>query len=84
MVYKYEPEGVCPMEINVELDGDTIKDVEFIGGCNGNLKAIRKMVQGMKIEKAKELFTGITCGRKNTSCTDQMVKAIIEAKEREN
>ncbi|MNT44682.1 TSCPD domain protein [compost metagenome] len=84
MVYKYETDGVCSIEISVELDGDTIKDVEFFGGCDGNLKAIRKVVQGMKIEKAKELFSGITCGRKNTSCADQMVKAIIKAQESVN
>lgn len=84
MVYKYETEGVCAIEIKVELDKNIIKDVEFVGGCNGNLKAIRKVVQGMEIEKAKELFTGITCGMKKTSCTDQMVKAIIKAQEENN
>ena len=80
MKYKYEPENVCPIEINVELDGDIIKNIEFLGGCNGNLKAISRVVQNMEIKKAKELFTGITCGKKQTSCTDQMIKAIIEAK----
>ena len=84
MMYKYEPQGVCPMEISVELDGNTIKNVEFFGGCNGNLKAISRVIQGMEIEKAEELFSGITCGRKSTSCTDQMIKAIMQARESVN
>lgn len=84
MMYKYEPQGVCPMEISVELDGDIVKNVEFFGGCNGNLKAISRVVQGMEIEKAEELFSGITCGRKSTSCTDQMIKAIMQARESVN
>lgn len=79
MEYTYTTEGICPKEIVIKLDGDTVEDVEFRGGCNGNLKAIRRVVQGMKVDEVKETFTGITCGRRDTSCTDQLAKAVHEA-----
>lgn len=79
MKYEYKTRGTCSRAILLDMDGDVVKDVEFIGGCNGNLKAISTLVKGMKYEDIKGKLEGITCGLKNTSCSDQLVKAIGEA-----
>ena len=71
--------GTCSQLINLELDGDVIKSVEFIGGCNGNLQGISKLVAGMKAEDAIERLEGIQCGFKPTSCPDQLAKALRQA-----
>ena len=71
--------GVCSSMIHVELDGDKIKDVDFVGGCNGNLQGISSLVKGMKVEDAIERLDGIKCGSKATSCPDQLAKALREA-----
>ena len=75
----YKTHGVCSSMIHVELDGDKIKDVDFVGGCNGNLQGISSLVKGMKVEDAIERLSGITCGSKATSCPDQLAKALREA-----
>lgn len=76
----YKTSGTCSSMINVEVDGDVIASVEFTGGCNGNLKGISSLVKGMKIDDAIERLQGIKCGFKNTSCPDQLAKALIELK----
>lgn len=80
-MYTYQPQGVCPRAISIDLDGDTVKHVEFMGGCNGNLKAISKVVQGMTVDEVAELFEGNTCGPKSTSCVDQLVKGLRQAQQ---
>lgn len=75
----YKTHGVCSSMIHVELDGDKIKDVDFVGGCNGNLQGISSLVKGMKVEDAIERLFGIKCGSKATSCPDQLAKALREA-----
>lgn len=75
----YRPSGVCSQLIQVELDGDTIKNVEFIGGCNGNTKGIASLVKGMKAQDAIDRIEGITCGSKGTSCPDQLARALKQA-----
>ena len=75
----YKTSGVCAQKIHLELDGDIIKEVEFIGGCNGNTKGIASLVRGMKAEDAIERMEGITCGFKPTSCPDQLAKALRQA-----
>ena len=75
----YKTHGVCYSMIHVELDGDKIKDVDFVGGCNGNLQGISSLVKGMKVEDAIERLDGIKCGSKATSCPDQLAKALREA-----
>ena len=75
----YYPEGVCSVMIEIELEGDVIKDVVFTGGCNGNLKAISKLIKGMKAEDVIEKLEGNTCGGSNTSCADQMCKGLRQA-----
>lgn len=77
--FTYYPEGVCSMMIEIELDGDTISDVTFTGGCNGNLSGISKLITGMKAEEVIEKLEGTRCGFKDTSCPDQLSKALRAA-----
>ena len=79
MEYSYRTKGVCSMQINFDLDGDVVSDVEFIGGCNGNLKAISKLVEGMTVEQIEGYLKGNTCGYKPTSCADQLAIAVRQA-----
>ncbi len=72
----YKPSGVCSKEIQIELSGDRIKEVYFVGGCNGNLKGIGALVEGMKTQDAIKKLKGITCGTRQTSCPDQLAKAL--------
>ncbi|MCR5231093.1 MAG: TIGR03905 family TSCPD domain-containing protein [Acholeplasmatales bacterium] len=75
----YKTRGVCAREIHFELDDDKkIHNVSFVGGCNGNLKAISKLIEGMDATKVVEILEGNTCGVKPTSCADQLTKAIKE------
>lgn len=78
-MYDFTPRGVCARRISVDLDGDTIKEVSFVGGCNGNLKAISKLVKGHKVDEVVELLQGNTCGPRKTSCADQLTIALREA-----
>lgn len=78
-MYSYTPHGVCARKIDVELDGDTIRSVAFRGGCDGNLKAIAKLVCGQKVGDVVAILEGHTCGRKRTSCADQLTRALREA-----
>ena len=75
----YITKGVCASRINFEIVDHKLHNVSFVGGCNGNLKAISKLVEGMDIDKVLEVLEGNTCGYKNTSCADQLCKAIREA-----
>lgn len=77
--FVFYPEGVCSMMIEIELDGDIIKDVVFTGGCNGNLSGISKLIRGMKAEDVIERLEGTRCGFKDTSCPDQLSRALREA-----
>lgn len=75
----YRPTGVCSQLIHVDVADDVIEHVEFVGGCNGNLKGIGSLVEGMKVEDAIERLEGITCGGKETSCPDQLARALKQA-----
>lgn len=79
-MYDYKPHGVCARQISVELDGSKVKDVAFVGGCNGNLKAISKLVRGMEVDDVVRILEGNTCGPRPTSCADQLTRALREAK----
>lgn len=79
MSYLYKTKGTCASLIEVELDGDIIRNVKFTGGCHGNLQAIPKLVEGMSVEEVERRISGIRCGFKNTSCGDQLAKAVREA-----
>ena len=71
-----QPEGVCCQTIELKLFGDVISEVNFYGGCNGNLKGIAALAKGQKISDVKQRLTGITCGGKNTSCPDQFAQLL--------
>ncbi|MCR5462259.1 MAG: TIGR03905 family TSCPD domain-containing protein [bacterium] len=75
---EYITKGVCARKINFEIIDGKLHNVSFVGGCNGNLKAISKLVEGMEATKVIELLKGNTCGFKTTSCADQLCKAIEE------
>ena len=77
---EFRPRGVCAQLIEVELDGDKVGDVKFTGGCNGNLKAIARLVKGMDVDTVIETLQGNTCGRRSTSCADQLTLALRQAK----
>ena len=77
---QYKTSGTCSTMIDLEVDGDIIKSVAFTGGCNGNLKGICSLVRVMKVDDAIEKLQGIKCGFKNTSCPDQLAKALIQIK----
>ena len=79
MEFKYRTRGVCASEITFELEEGIVKNVNFRGGCNGNLKAISKLVEGKKAEEIADLLEGNTCGFKNTSCADQLSQALRKA-----
>ena len=72
----YKTSGTCSSAINLELEGDIIKSVSLTGGCNGNLQGISRLVEGMKVEDAISRLKGIRCGFKNTSCPDQLARAL--------
>ncbi len=77
MTYSYRPRGVCSRSLTFEIDDDnTLHNVEFIGGCNGNLKGIAYLVEGMDVQEVIDKLGGINCGYKNTSCPDQLAEAI--------
>ena len=79
MDYSYRTHGVCSMQIDFHLDGDVVSDVRFTGGCNGNLKAISKLVNGMTVDQIEGVLKGNTCGRNTTSCADQLAIAVRQA-----
>lgn len=84
MRYDYIPRGVCARRISFDLENGVVSNVEFQGGCNGNLKAIAKLVEGKKAEEISSILAGNTCGMKNTSCADQLAKALKAAEASDN
>lgn len=83
MKFEYTTKGVCARKITFDVENGKIKNVEFAGGCNGNLKAIARLVEGKDAAEISDLLAGNTCGMKNTSCADQLAKAVTEAAEQE-
>lgn len=75
---RYMTEGVCSQVIDFDIEGNKLKNVSFFGGCEGNLKAIGILVEGMELEEAVAKLEGITCGGKSTSCPDQLARALKE------
>lgn len=72
----YRTRGVCSQRIDYEIEDGIVKNIEFTGGCNGNLSGISRLVKGMPVEKVVELLEGTTCGYKETSCPDQLAQAL--------
>ena len=81
MSYIYKTKGTCSTEIELDLDGNIVRNVKFTGGCNGNFQAIPKLVEGLTVGQVEEKIGGIKCGFKNTSCGDKLAKACREAYE---
>lgn len=79
-IVQYETSGTCCRLMQVKFDGDVITDVDFLGGCNGNLQGIKSLVKGMKIDDVISKLSGIRCGDKSTSCPDQLAKCLKEIK----
>ncbi len=78
MEYRYEPQGVCSSEMIIEVDNDIIKKVIIEGGCAGNTVGVSRLIEGMNIQEAIKRLKGIPCGRRETSCPDQLARALEE------
>lgn len=81
MHYQYKTKGTCSQMIEFDINGDVITNISFMGGCNGNLKAISKLCDGMSVSEISDKLSGNICGMRNTSCADQLAKAVLEASE---
>ena len=81
MIKTYMTKGTCANKIDIDIEDGVIKSAQFHGGCEGNLQGISQLVAGMDAKKAQVLLSGIKCGRKSTSCPDQLAKAIEMALE---
>ena len=79
MQYIYNTSGTCARQIIIDLDGETVQNVQFKGGCNGNLKGISTLVKGQKATDLISALGNIECGDKGTSCPDQLAKALVLA-----
>ena len=80
MQYTYKTKGTCSQMISFEINDGKVSNVQFLGGCNGNLKGIGALVEGMGVDEVISRVEGIKCGMKATSCPDQLAKALMEAK----
>lgn len=74
--FTFRPQGVCSQLIEIEAEGNIIRDVRFTGGCSGNLQGISALLKGMTVEEAIDRLSGIRCGFKDTSCPDQLSRAL--------
>lgn len=80
MQFEYKTSGTCSREILFEIEDGKLKNVQYIGGCNGNLKGIGSLVEGMDVDEVIARLEGTTCGMKSTSCPDQLAQALKAAK----
>ena len=81
MQYEYKTKGTCSQRILFDIEEGKVKNVQFLGGCNGNLKGIGALVEGMDIDEVIARLEGTTCGMKATSCPDQLAQALKQAKD---
>lgn len=79
MEYIYKTSGTCASQIKFEINGNVVTNISFQGGCNGNLKAISKLVDGWTVQQIEEKLKGNTCGWRTTSCADQLARAVRKA-----
>ena len=84
MTYTYNTKGTCAQQINFDLDGDVVTNISFFGGCNGNLKAVSILCDGMTVDEIEDKLKGNTCGYKSTSCADQLAIAVRAAYDQED
>lgn len=78
--FTYTPRGVCSAQIDFEIDGDIVKNVQFTRGCNGNTQGIGRLVEGMKVDEVISRLKGVNCNGRGTSCPDQLALALEAAK----
>ena len=81
-IIQYQTSGTCCQVMQIAIKDGIILDAEFYGGCNGNLKGIKNLIKGMKIDDVINKLQGVTCGPKSTSCPDQLAKCLIEYKQK--
>ncbi len=79
MKYSYKTKGTCSGLIQLDIEGDTVHNIKFLGGCEGNLKTISILLEGSKVNEVEQKCKGITCGGRSTSCADQLAHAVREA-----
>lgn len=79
MKYVYQTKNTCASKIIFDIEGNVVRNIEFMGGCEGNLKAIPRLIDGWTVEQIEEKCKGNTCGRRPTSCVDQLAIAVREA-----
>ena len=82
MQFEHRNKGTCSQAVRFELDGNIVKNVQFLGGCHGNLQGIGRLVEGMDADEVIARLQGVRCGMKQTSCPDQLAKALLEAKKK--
>ncbi len=80
--HTYKTQYTCSRRIDFDLEGETVTNIEFTGGCNGNLKAVSKLVDGWSVDKIEQYLRGNTCGSRPTSCADQLAVAVRQAYDR--
>lgn len=79
-IIQYRTQGTCCQLMQIKLDGDIVVDADFLGGCNGNLQGIKRLIKGMNIDDVIDRLKGIKCGDKSTSCPDQLAQCLSEYK----
>ena len=79
MTYSYKTKGTCSLRIDFDLEDNTVHNITFIGGCNGNTKGVAALCEGLTVDQIEERLKGIQCGVKGTSCVDQLATAVREA-----
>ncbi len=79
MHYEYNTAGTCARQIQFDIEGNVIHNIEFLGGCNGNLKAISILLEGSTVEEIEKKLLGNSCGGRPTSCADQLARAVRKA-----
>ena len=76
MTYTFRPEGVCSRLMEIETEDGVVRSLEVLGGCNGNLQGIARLIEGMPVDEVIRRLEGIRCGQKDSSCPDQLAKAL--------
>ncbi len=79
MRYEYKTQGTCSRQIAFDIEGNVIRNIQFFGGCDGNLQAISKLLEGRTVEEIEGTLLGNTCGGRPTSCADQLARAVRQA-----
>ena len=79
MHYTFYPQGVCSRKIELDIENGRVHNIHYLGGCNGNLQAISRVVEGMTVEQVEGYFRGISCNGKGTSCSDQLAQGVRAA-----